>query len=98
MRCLEIDLPGEAALQRRLPSGHTNTPAIAWFQTRKAILGSRCDQVVAIEHGEVEEVPINEHANRVQSHVLRSGAAISVPVKASNGIATAATQFCSEHV
>jgi hypothetical protein len=42
----------------------------------------RCDEIIAIEHGKIEEIPGRFHANRVQPGVLRPSATESVPVKA----------------
>lgn len=98
MRRFKIHFPGESTLQRGRPTRHADAPLVARFQTWEAVLGPRCDQIVSIEHGEVEEVLIHEHANRVQPDILRPGAAITISVKSGHRITAAAAQFCSENV
>ena len=98
VRRFEIHFPGQSALQRSLPPRHTDAPFIAWFEPGEMIFRPRRDQVVAVEHREVEEVPIPLHTDSVQADVLRPGAAIAVPIEPRQRIATAAFQFGPEDV
>lgn len=82
MRRLKIDRRCDATFQSVAPSSHAQAPSVSGFQTRESPLRMRSDKVIAIEHGEIEEIPRGLHANRVQPGVLRPGATESVPVKA----------------
>ena len=98
MRRLEIDRRGEPAFQRRSPTRYANTPAISRFKPGKSPLRMRRHKIVAIEHREIEEIARHLHADRVQSFILRTRAAISVAKKPSHRIAAAGTKLRSENI
>ena len=98
MRRFEIDRRGASAFERGFPAGNANTPAIARFQTGKTPVRHWRDQVVSIEHGEIEEFLGHLDAHNMQPDVFRPGAAISVAVKSRHRIATATAQFGAKNV
>ena len=98
MRCFEVDRRGPVVIEGGFPAGHANTPAISRFQPGESPFRPGRDQIVAIEHGKIEELARHQHANGMQAGVLRSGPAISVAIKPGQGIAAAALQFGSENV
>lgn len=98
MRRLEIDRRGAAVIERGFPPGNADTPAVARFQTRKTPLRHRCDEIVSIEHREIEKFLGDFHANGVKPDIFRTGAAISIAIKPSERIATTTTQFGAENV
>src|SRR5215469_5697881 len=56
------------------------------------------DQVIAVQHGEVQKLLRNFHANRVLTHILRTRATETVTIKAGHWIATTTFQFCSQNI
>ena len=98
MRGLKVDRCRAAAAKRFHPAGNANTPAIAWFQARKAPFRMRGDEVIAVEHGEIEELLRDRYADGMQAPVFRSCPAVAVAVKPGEGIAAAAFQFRAEDV
>lgn len=81
MRRFEIDRRGPATAQRFDPACHANAPAIARFQPWEIPLGMRSDQVVSIEHREIEKLLRKFYTHGVQTDVARSCSAISVAIK-----------------
>ena len=55
-------------------------------------------QIVPVEHGEIEKLARDLHANGVQAGIFRSGATIAVAIKSGHRIAAATFQFCSENI
>jgi hypothetical protein len=98
VRRFQINFAGQAALQRRRPTCDADAPLVAGFETGEVVLWPRCDEVVAVEHREVEEVLIDEHTDRMQAAVFRAGAAIAVAEEAGHRLAAAAFQFGAEDV
>jgi hypothetical protein len=98
VRRFQIDWRRDTALERVFPTRDANAPAIARFQSGEAPFGMRCDQIVSIEHGKIEELSRDLNTDSVQSDIFRPGAAITVPIKSSHRIATAAAQLGSENV
>ena len=90
MRCLKVDRRGAAAFERFGPARDANAPAIAGLEPGETPLRMRCDQVVSIEHGEIEKFARDLDANRVQTAIFGTGAAITIAIKSRDGIATAA--------
>jgi Golgi nucleoside diphosphatase len=98
MRRFEINWWCDIVFQSIFPSRHANAPLVAGFQAGEAPFRVRCDQIVAIEHRKIEKFSRGLNTNRVQSHVLRTGAAVTVAVESGHRIAAAAFQFCSQDI
>jgi hypothetical protein len=98
MRRLQIDRRGPVVLHRRFPAGHTHAPFVARLQPGKAPLRMGRDQVVAVEHGEIEEIAGALHANRVKADIFRAGPAKAIPIKPGQRISAAAFQLGSENI
>ncbi len=98
MRGLKVDRCRAAAAKCFHPARNANAPAIAWFQARKAPFGMRGDEVVAVEHREIEELLRHRDADGMQAPVFRSCPAVAVAVEPGEGIAAAAFQFRAEDV
>src|SRR2546423_15479429 len=86
MRCLEIERCRTPAIERGFPAGNADAPAVAGFQTRKTPFGHWSNEIVSIEHREIEKFLGDLHANSMEPDVFRAGAAISVAVNS--------TTFC----
>jgi len=86
MRGLEINRRRESALERVAPSRHANAPAVAWLQSRKTPFRMGRDEIVAVEHREIEKIACDQDTNGVESNVLRAATAITVAIEAGQRI------------
>jgi 2'-5' RNA ligase len=98
MCCLKINRRRPAVIERALPASNANTPAVTGFQPGKTPFRHRRHEIVAIEHRKIEKLLGDFDTDRVKSEILGTGAAITVPVKSSQRITTAATEVGSENV
>ena len=98
MRCFQIDRRSHSALERLLPARYTETPAVARFQPGKTPFRMGRDEIVAHQDRVIQKVARHLRANRVQTDIFRSGAAIAVAVKTRGRLAAARAQVCSEDV
>ena len=98
MRRFQVNRRRAAAAQRFDPAGHANAPAIAGLQPWKVELGMWRDEVVPIEHGEIEELLRYLHADRVQPEIFRPGATITVAIETGERFTAATFQFGPENV
>lgn len=98
MRGFKIDRRGSIAFERFFPTRDANAPTIAWLQSGEAPFGVRGDEIVSIEHGKIQELASDLHANGVQAGVFGAGATIPVAIESGDRIAATAFQFCSKNV
>jgi 2'-5' RNA ligase len=98
MRRFEIDRCRPATIERCFPTRHADAPAVARFQSWETPLGHRSDEIVAVEHREIEKFLGDFDADGMQTDVFRSGAAIPIAIKSSHRIATTAAQFGTKNV
>jgi hypothetical protein len=68
-------------LESFLPTGCTQAPSIAGFETGKTEFGYWCRKVVAAGFGEFEKGGRHDGAHRVTADVLPAGIAATVPIK-----------------
>jgi hypothetical protein len=94
----EIDWGGDPALERFFPSGHADTPFVAWLQSRELPLRMRGDKIVAVQHREVEELSRHLCANCVQASIAGTGLAKAVAIKPRQRFSAAGLQFGAENV
>ena len=94
----EIDRSGAIAFERGFPSGDANAPFVARFESRKSPFRNWGDEIVAVEHGEIEKLLGDLDAHGVKSEIFRAGAAISVTIKSGKRIAATATQFGAKNI
>src|SRR5437660_1410675 len=94
----KVDRRGAIVIERGFPTRDANTPFVAGFQSGESPLGMGRDEIVSIEHGEIEKLTSDAYADRVQTEIFRTGATKSVPIKSSQWIAAAAFQFGPENV
>src|SRR5439155_964983 len=80
VRCFQIHRRRAVVIKRALPARDADTPLIARLQSEKTPLRTRRDQVVSIQHGEIQKFLGDLHANRVLAHVLWSCSAIAVAI------------------
>ena len=85
-------------IQCAFPARDADTPFIARLQPGEPPFRAGRDQIVSVEHGEIEKFLCDFYANRVQSNVFRAGATKAVAIKTGDRIATATFQFASKNV
>ncbi len=98
MRCLEIDWGRAIVIKRSFPARDADAPFVARLQSGEPTFGSRCDQIVSIEHREIEKLACDFHANRVQPDIFRPSATESVAIESGHWIAATTFEFASENV
>jgi len=98
MGCFEIDRRGAIVVKRAFPARNTHAPRVAGLQSGKTPLRQWRDQVIAVQHGEIQKLLRDFHANRVLTHILRPGATETVTIKAGHWVATTTFQFCSQNI
>lgn len=98
VRCFEVDRRSNAAPQRITPARYANTPAISGIESRKSPLRMGRNEIVPVEHREIEKIASHDNANGVQTDVLRTGVAEPVAIKSCYGIAATAFEFGAENV
>ena len=98
MSCFQVDRGRASVVEGGLPARDANAPAIAGFESRKAPLGHRRDEIVSIEHGEIEKLFRDLDADRVKTEIFRARATISIAIKSGHRIAATATQFGPENI
>jgi hypothetical protein len=98
MRCFQYYWRGDVMFKCVLPAGHTHAPFIAGLEARKTPLRMRRNQIVSIEHREIEELPRRLDANGMQTNVFRTSPTISIAKEAGHWIAAAALEFGSQNV
>src|SRR4051812_18793216 len=98
MRGLKIDRRRAAVIERGFPAGNAHAPFVARFQTGKSPFRPRRHQIVPVENGKIEKLARDLHAYRVQTDVVRTGAAVAVPVKSGYRVTATTFQFSSENV
>ena len=86
---LEIDRWRDIVLERVFPTRHANAPAIAGLESGESPFRMRCDQVVAIEHREIQKLAGRLHADRVLPDIFSTGATVAVTIKSGHRIAAA---------
>jgi len=82
--------------QRFVPASHAKTPTIAFLQSGEAIL--RCYQVVAAGIGEFEEFVCHLSADRMETAIARTSAAVTISIKPSERITAAAAQLSPKNI
>ena len=98
MSRFEVDRRGAIMVERRFPASNANAPFVAWFESGKSPFRDRRDEIIAVEHGEIEKLARDFHADGVQAGIFRTGAAKSVPIKSGYRIDTTAFQFRAENI
>jgi hypothetical protein len=98
MSRFEIDWRGDPMLERFFPPGHADAPFVAWLEARELPLRVRRDEIVAIQHREVEELPRHLCADRVQTNIAGTGLAEPVAIKPGQRITAAGLEIGTEDV
>ena len=98
MSRFQIDRGRAIMIQRTFPTRDADAPFVARLKSRKAPFGTRRDQIIPVEHREIEKFPCHFHTNRMQAHIFRPRATKTIAIKAGHWIAATAFEFRSEDV
>ena len=94
----KIDGRRAIVIERGFPARDADTPFVAGFQSGETPFRMGRDQIISIEHREIEKLTSDAYTDRVQTEILRTGATKSVAIKPGQWIAAAAFQFGPENV
>jgi hypothetical protein len=87
-----------AGIERLLPAGDAQAPAIAGLQAGKFVLRDGRGEVVALRAAEEQEFGGHFHADGVETDIARAGAAIAIAIKTGDRLEAAGTQAFTEDV
>ena len=94
----EHDLRGGVAVERFLPAGGAQAPAVAGLQAGKAILRQGGAEIVAVGLGKGQERRGRDHADRVQADILGAGIAAAVAIEAGDRLDGAGLQRAAQDI
>src|SRR3982751_5781998 len=95
---LKVDRGRAIVIHRALPASHTHAPLVTRFQSGEAPFRMRRDQIVSVQHREIEKFLRDLYADRMKANIFRARSTKSVPVKSSHRIPAATFQFSSENI
>ena len=98
MRGFKIDRSGAVVIKRAFPARDANAPFIAWLQSGETPFRTRRDQIVSVEDREVEKLPRDFNANRVQPNIFWTRSTKAVAIKSGHRIAATTFEFGSQDV
>lgn len=88
----------DVGIKRLLPARRAKTPPVPRPQTREAVVGGRCDQVVAARQRESQELVGDHRADDMQADIARAGAAAAVTKEAGDRIEATGLEFAPEDI
>src|SRR5260370_40348312 len=98
MRGFKIDRSGAVVIKRAFPARDADAPLIARLQSGEAPFRMRRDEIVSVEHREIEEFARDLNTHSVQPEIIWPGAAEAVPIKTGHRSATAPVQIRYENI
>src|SRR6266480_1350881 len=98
VRCFKIDRGRATVIKRSFPARDADAPFITRFQAGETPFRMRRDQIVSVEHGEIEKLARDLNANGVQTKIFRTGATKPVAIKSGYWIAATTFQFSSKNI
>ena len=87
-----------AHLARFFPTRRTEAPFIAWFETGKSKLWSRCDQVVPAVKTVLQKLGGYSDTNRVGPLIHRAGIAAAIPEEPGQRIMAAVLELAAQDI
>ena len=81
--CFKVDGRSAIVIERGFPARDANAPFVAGFQSGESPLRMGRDQIISIEHREIEKLTSDLHTDRVQAEIFRTGTTKSVAIKSS---------------
>lgn len=101
-RVLMCRLKNYGARRARLlylqPSRRTDTPAVAWLQSGKSILGHWSGEIIAQMSRHCEKFLSHDTADCVHAKVFRARTATTVSVEAGHWLAAACFEGLAQHI
>ena len=85
-------------IKRAFPARYANAPFIAWLQSGETPFRTRRDQIVSVEHREIEKLARDFHADSMQPDIFRSGPTKTIAIKSGDRIAATTFEFGSQDV
>ena len=98
VRRFKINRSRAVMIQRTFPASHAHAPPVARLQPRETPFRMWRDQIISIEHREIEKFLRHFYADGVKPNIFGSGAAKTVAVKSSHRIAATTFQFSSQNI
>jgi hypothetical protein len=95
---LEINRAGNAVVEGFFPTGHANAPSVARLKPGKFPFRMRCDQVVSLQHGKIEERASYLRTHRVESNVAGASFAKAIAIESGERITAATLQLGAEDI
>jgi predicted enzyme related to lactoylglutathione lyase len=96
--CFEINRGGAVVIKRAFPARHAHAPFVAGFESGEAEFQMRRNQIISIEHREIEKLLGNFHANRVEANIFRASAAKAIAVESGHRVTTTTFQLCPQNI
>jgi hypothetical protein len=96
--CFEINRGGAIVIKRAFPARHAHAPFVAGFESGEAEFRMRRNQIISIEHREIEKLLGNFHANRVEADVFRTRAAKAIAVESGHRVKATTFQLCPQNI
>jgi len=81
VRRLQLDGTGDLRLVRLVPTGGANAPGVSVLESRKAVIGRRCDEVITVLSEKLEKLGRDTRTDGVGAPIIliRVAAAVSIP-------------------
>ena len=98
MGCFEINRGGAVVIKGAFPARHAHAPFVAGCESGEAEFRARRNQIISIEHREIEKLLGNFHANRVEANIFRASAAKAIAVESGRRITTTTFQLCPQNI
>ena len=98
MGCFEINRGGAVVIKGAFPARHAHAPFVAGFESGEAEFRARRNQIISIEHREIEKLLGNFHANRVEANIFRASAAKAIAVEPGHRLKTTTFQLCPQNI
>ena len=94
----QIDWGRAVMIQRAFPARDAHTPFVARIQPGESPFRAWRDQIVSVEHGKIEKLARDFHADSMQPKIFRSGPTKTVAIKSGDRIAATTFEFGSQDV
>jgi len=96
--CFEINRGGAVVIKGAFPARHAHAPFVAGCESGEAEFRARRNQIISIEHREIEKLLGNFHANRVEANIFRASAAKAIAVETGHRLKTTTFQLCPQNI
>jgi len=94
----KIDGSGPMVVQRVFPAADAHAPFVARLESRESPLRTRRNEIISIEHREIEKFLCDLHADSMQTDIFRAGATKTVAIKSGQRVTTTTFQFRSQYI